>query len=101
LYFAFGIFSPYNYFTAKRDVWRGKFQIVTIGLAAYPRFGQMISAKYDFRIRNLGCNVTAVKRNGTYYYNTVMRQALCQKYGDSFWQQFALEVDSVKKSRGY
>jgi hypothetical protein len=90
----FGIFTPYNFWTAKQDIANNKVQIIAVGLPYYPQVEQRIAKSYGFNFKYVGCNATTELLNGTKYYNRQVENYLTKKYGDNFWKTFKLQVDS-------
>jgi hypothetical protein len=90
----FGIFTPYNFWTAKQDIANNKVQIIAIGLPYYPQVTQRLAKNYGFNFNYIGCNATTELLNGTKYYNKQVENYLTKKYGDNFWTTFKLQVDS-------
>ncbi len=90
----FGIFTPYNFWTAKQDIANNKFQIIVVGLPNYPQVEQRLAKNYGFNFNYLGCNATTELLNGTKYYNKQVEYYLAKKYGDNFWETFKLQIDS-------
>jgi hypothetical protein len=91
---SFGIFTPYNFWTAKQDIANNKIQIIVIGLPYYPQVRQLVAKDYGFNFNYVGCNATTELLNGTKYYNNQVENYLTKKYGDNFWRTFKLQVDS-------
>ncbi len=101
LYFSlrlgFGLFTPYNFWTAQEDLKNGKIQIVVVGLPNRPQIEQSLAIKHGFSFKYVGCNVTPELLNGAKYYNIQVERYLGEKNGDSFWQNFQMEIDSLIK----
>ena len=86
----FGIFAPYNYFTAKYDISKGKYQILVLGENLdKKRFinESKFANKYNFKFKYFGGNVTTELVNGSKYYNEVVKNQLQNKYGNNFWDE--------------
>lgn len=82
----FGIFTPYNYFTAKNDISKGEIKILTFGEPALnPDLELEICQKYGFRYENLGCVIYPQKRNSANCYNKVVNDYL-EKRNGKFWK---------------
>lgn len=86
LWFRFGIFTPYNAWTAKRDLKNGVVQIVTAGKPFPPEVEGKLASKYGFSLKNLGCTA-GLEAVGSEQYNAVVRQYLEDKNGQGFWQK--------------
>ena len=91
----FGIFTPYNAWTARHDIKNNKVQIIAIGLPFNPQIRQQLAVKYGFQYNYIGCNATTELLNGTKYYNNEVKKNLEEKYGTSFWTNFQLQLDSA------
>lgn len=80
--FQFGLFTPYNYFTAKRDVLAGKIQLIEYG---EPMLLTTVSAIHksedslSVKTISLGCVITTQEINGIEQYNYVMKEFLKRK----------------------
>jgi hypothetical protein len=69
------LFTPYNYFTAKRDIRKGKINYISYGLPlVVPNQVQIdsLEEKYSIKSLNIGCVVTKDEIRGIGYYNAVM-----------------------------
>lgn len=83
----FGIFTPYNYFTAKNDISKGEIKILTFGEPALnPDLELEICQKYGFRYENLGCVIYPQKVNSADCYNKVVNEYL-EKRNGKFWKE--------------
>ncbi len=101
LYFAlrlgFGIFTPYNAFTAKQDIKNGIVRIITIGEPDLTSARQDLAKQYGFGYAFVGCNSTIELRNGSRYYNAVVEDYLKDKYGKDFWTRFNAQVEKTNQ----
>jgi hypothetical protein len=97
LHFLYGVFTPYNYFSAKWDIYHNKPRILVYGepmlsdqqaVKVAPKFG----FKFDIVA---GCLVTTPLVNGVDAYNSVTRSYLKNKLGSDWENKFDLEVDSL------
>ncbi len=96
LHFMFGLFTPYNFWTAQQDINNGKVQIIEIGeLPLNFEKNQKLANSYGFSFFLHGCNVTTGILNGTKYYNKIMVDHLENKYGEDFWAKFQNQLDSI------
>lgn len=80
--FQLGLFTPYNYFTAKRDVLVGKIQLIEYGEPMLPTTESAIHKSEDSLSVNtisLGCVITSQEMNGIEQYNYVMKEFLNRK----------------------
>ncbi len=93
----FGLFTPYNSFTAKQDIKKNKIQIIAIGLPYNAQVEQKLASKYGFQYNYIGCNATTELVNGTKYYNNEIEKHLQEKYGSDFWTTFQSQLDSAVK----
>ena len=96
LRFAFGLFTPFNFWTARQDIKSGKIQIADIGeLPLNHRQKQNLADTYGFDFYYFGCNITIDIINGTKYYNQTMINHLENKYGVGWWAKFQTQLDSI------
>jgi hypothetical protein len=96
LRFEFGFFTPFNFWTANKDIERGKIQIIEIGELPLNFDGkQKLANTYGFNFRLLGCIVTKDIINGTEYYNKAMVNHLKSKYGNQWWTNLQIKLDSI------
>ena len=96
LRFAFGLFTPFNFWTAGQDIKNGKIQIAEIGeMPLNFEQKQHLANSYDFDFYLFGCNVTTDIINGTEYYNKKMVDHLESKYGNGWWTKFQTQLDSI------
>jgi hypothetical protein len=93
----FGLFTPYNSWTAEQDIKNNKVQIIAIGLPYKPQVRQQLASKYGFQYNYIGCNATTELLNGTKYYNNKVKEFLANKYGADFWTTFQSQLDSANK----
>jgi hypothetical protein len=80
--FQLGLFTPYNYFTAKRDVLVGKIQLIEYGEPMLPTTDTTIHKLEDspgYKTISLGCVITTQEINGIEQYNYVMEEFLNRK----------------------
>ncbi len=92
----FGFFTPYNYFSAQKDIKNGQIQIISVGEPYMPENEQLLAEKYDFKFKYVGCNVTNELLNGSNYYNAVVKEYLTDKFGKDFWNRFNSQLDSIQ-----
>lgn len=91
LRFAFGLFTPFNFWTAGQDIKNGKIQIAEIGeMPLNFEQKQKLANSYGFDFYLFGCNVTTDVINGTEYYNRKMVEHLIE-------QIFYRKNGSIKK----
>ncbi len=96
LRFEFGLFTPYNFWTAEQDINSGKIQIIEIGEMPLNFVRkQKLANSYGFNFQLPGCIVTKGVINGTEYYNTAMVNHLKSKYGINWWKNFQTQLDSI------
>ena len=97
---AFGLFTSFNFWTAKQDIKNHKIQIAEIGeMPMNFEQKQKLAKSYGFDFNLLGCNVTTEINNGTKYYNKAMIEHLERKYGFSWWTKFQTQLDSIDNKR--
>ncbi len=92
----FGFFTPYNYLSAHKDIKNGKIQIISVGEPYMPQNEQLLAAKYGFKYKYIGCNVTNELLNGSNFYNAVVKDYLSDKFGKDFWNKFNSQLDSIQ-----
>lgn len=96
LRFAFGLFTPFNFWTAGQDIKNGKIQIVEIGeMPLNFKQKQKLANSHGFDFYLYGCNVTTDIINGTEYYNRKMVGHLESKFGAGYWTKFKNQLDSI------
>lgn len=98
LWWYYGLFSVYNYFTANRDIKEGKVRFVTYGLPMPSSKDEEIdslAAKYGFGSTEIGCTVTEQEINAIATYNSVIEHYL-QKRNGKYWRiNYQRQVDSL------
>ncbi len=96
LRFTFGLFTPFNFWTAGQDIKNGKIQIAEIGeMPLNFDQKQKLANSYGFDFYLFGCNVTTDVINGIEYYNKAMVDHLENKYGIGWWTKFQSQLDSI------
>ena len=96
LRFAFGLFTPFNFWTAGQDIKSGRFQIAEIGeMPLNFEQKQKLANSYGFDFYLFGCNVTTHIIYGTEYYNKKMVDHFETKYGIGWWTKFQSQLDSI------
>jgi len=99
LRFAFGLFTPLNYLTARHDIKKGKIQIVVLGeILPTDKQRQSLAKAYGFDFYYFGDNISTDIINGTKYYNQTMVDYLEKKYGSGWWTKFQSQLDSIEKT---
>lgn len=92
----FGLFTPYNFWTAQQDLKNGKVQIIEIGeMPLNFEQKQKFADSYGFKFSLHGCNVTTDILKGTDYYNRIVVDHLETKYGKGWWTKFQTQLDSI------
>ncbi len=100
LRFTFGLFTPYNFWTAQQDIKNGKVQITEIGeIPLNFEQKQKLANSYGFMFHLFGCQVTSDIINGTKYYNKTMVNHLENKYGVGWWVKFQTQLDSIDNAK--
>jgi len=100
LRFAFGLFTPFNFWTAKQDIKNDKFQIAEIGeMPLNFEQKQKLANVYGFDFYLFGCNVSTDIINGTKYYNKTIVEHLEGKYGVGWWTKFQSQLDSIDNKK--
>ncbi len=96
----YGLFSNYNYFTAKRDIKNGNVKFISFGLPMLSSKDseiKMVMTKYGFKERNVGCTVTEQEINAIETYNNVVEQYLTRRNGENWRATYKKEIDSLYK----
>ena len=94
-----GCFTPYNYFTAKRDIRNGKIQLVSFGLPLPELIQEAeIRKKYGFSRSNVGCVVTTDFIRGISIYDDIVESYLNKRNGHDWRLRYEREIDSVRKT---
>ena len=98
LFWQFGLFNRFNYFTAKIDSWRDSARIVTIGKplpCGVPCIG--LKENYGFHETNVGCVVTNPQLRGIDAYNAEIERYLNKRNGKNWRKKYQAELDSLIK----
>lgn len=96
LRFGFGLFTPFNFWTAGQVIKSGKIKIVKIGeLPLHFEQKQKLANSYGLDFYLFGCNVTTDVINGIEYYNKTLIDHLESKYGIDWWTKFQSQLDSI------
>jgi len=97
LYFFCGLFTPYNYFTAKWDIAQDRPRILQYGEAMMTDEQAIkIAPKFGFTYDIVaGCLVTTPLVNGVDIYNSVTTKYLENKLGNDWKKKFDFQVDSL------
>lgn len=97
LHFFYGLFTKYNYFTAKWDILSGKPRILQYGEPMMSdKEAISISPKFGFHYKIVaGCVVSTPERNGIEAYNLAITAYLDKKNGSSWKNRFDFQVDSL------
>ena len=96
LRFAFGFFTPYNFYTASVEIKKGNIQIIEYGemMLNFDK-EQQLATSYGFSFKPIGCVVSSDVINGIKYYNRKMISHLESKYGEGWWNTFEKKIDSI------
>ena len=96
-----GCFTPYNYFTGKRDIRNDKIQLVSSGLTLPELIQEAeIGKKYGFLRSNAGCIVTTQLSRGIAIYNNLVENYLNKRNGHDWRLRYEQEIDSVRQALG-
>lgn len=92
-----GLFTPYNYLTAKWDIAKGKPRILQYGKAMLSdKQAITIAPKFGFNYDIVaGCLVTTSLVNGIDAYNSVTTKYLNDNLGTDWKKKFDFQVDSL------
>lgn len=92
----FGFFTPFNSWTARQDVQKGKIQLVELGEMPESSEGKdRLRRFYGFAIYYAGCAATPALINGSGQYNRVMIAHLEETHGKGWWQTYQTQLDSI------
>ena len=91
----FGLFSKYNYLTARQDIHNGDIRIISYGFQLLDV--NPISKKYGFRIDDIGCSASKQEINGIKYYNSTVKNYISEKNGKTWEDKYEKEVDTLFK----
>ena len=100
LWWNYGFFSKYNYFSAKRDIKNGNIRLLSYGLpiiSSKDKEMEMVRMKYGFKSCNLGCGCTNEDLRTTGIYNKVIEEYLTKRNGKNWQVNFKREIDSLHK----
>jgi len=93
--YEYGVFHPYNHFTAKRDIKDGRIQLVTYGLPVDNWVEiKNITKKYGFEYVTMGC---IVNNMGHEKYNDVMIEYLNKTNGKGWRNRMDKEIAELNK----
>lgn len=98
LWWNYGIFTRYNYFTAKSDIRKGNVRFIYYGLPAFSSKQKEIDsvcALYGFKNYNLGCLVSTQELNAETVYNNVVEDYLNKRNGKNWRKDFDRVIDSL------
>jgi inorganic pyrophosphatase/exopolyphosphatase len=98
-YYSFGLFTPYNYFTAQYDIMNGQVQLLTYGLPFEDEdIENQVAKEFGFKKNAVaGCEVTNVLVNGVERYNTVILAHLKEKNGEGWLDKFHQRVKEERR----
>ena len=94
------LFTPYNYFSAKKDIANDKVAFISFGLPALERFNILsysIREKYGIKYKNIGCVVTEDEIRGIHFYNTVIEEYLTKRNGERWKKKYTKELADSSK----
>jgi hypothetical protein len=91
-----GLSTKYNYFSAQRDISKGKVQLISTGLSQY--YCKYAAEKYGFLIVSGGCTLFDIELNGVKQYNTVVKRYLTKMNGADWEAKYRKECDSLYKT---
>jgi len=97
LHFLCGLFTPYNYFTAKWDIAHDRPRILQYGEALVSdEHAVKLAPEYGFTYDVVaGCLVTTPLVNGVDIYNSVTETFLNEKLGNDWREKLESSVDSL------
>ncbi len=97
LHYFYGIFTPYNYLTAKQDIATNQLKIIRYGEAEISDFqARKLAPKYGFKYqRGTNCSVTRPFVNGVEVYNRTIATELNKRFGPNWKDRFNFQIDST------
>lgn len=96
LRFVFGFFTPFNLWTAREDIRKGRIKIVEVGeMPMNFEQKQKLAKSYGFKFYLYGCNASTDIIHGKEYYNKKMVEELENQYGVGWWAKFQSQLDSI------
>lgn len=100
-YYFFGLFTPYNYFTARYDLVNGKVRLLTYGLQLTDdNQAAEVAREFGFEQQAVaGCEVTEVLMNGVAQYNAVVEDYLAGKHGQDWREKFDHQLSEQRKKQ--
>ncbi len=96
LWWYYGLFSDYNYFTANQDIELGNVRFVSFGLPLGSSKNEEIDSleiAYGFKTDNIGCIVTTQEINAIETYNNVVEQHLRKRNGNNWKMNYQRQID--------
>jgi hypothetical protein len=99
LLYYFGIFSDYNFVSAKKDIKKGKYQFVLLE-EDYDIYKdeKKIANKYGFDVLNIEYTFFNSHNNiGIKTYNKIMDEKIQEKIGREKYNKYLAEMDSLQK----
>ena len=97
----FGLFTSYNYFSAKQDIRAGKIRFITFGLPATPSLNSPVDSlqkKYGVNYYNIGCSISSDDElRGIKFYNSVVETYLEKRNGKNWRADYHKQLDSIRR----
>ncbi|MBK7215021.1 MAG: hypothetical protein IPH88_17365 [Bacteroidales bacterium] len=93
----YGIFTPYNAYTAKRDISKGNIQILYYGeMNPNQKLVDRIAIQYGFQYKRVDdCTVNGVLINGVKRYNDVVYDYLDRTKGKNWDKEFRHQIEMI------
>lgn len=99
LRFTFGLFTPFNFWTARQDIKKNRIKIIEIAEPTRTYQQMKVLAKtYGVEIHIYEGIITIDKENGINSYNQCMFDYLDMKYNRDWKRYFRNQLDSIVKS---
>ncbi len=96
IHFSTGLFTRYNFITARLDIMNKNYRIVHYGeRKVTDKIAEEISPEFGFKYEGTNCSVTTPLINGIDSYNKIMTRQLDKVYGSDWFFDFEDRTDSL------
>jgi hypothetical protein len=96
IHFSTGLFTRYNFITARLDIMNKNYRIVHYGeRKVTDNIAEEISPEFGFKYEGINCNATTPLINGIGSYNKIMIRQLDKIYGSDWYFDFEDRTDSL------
>jgi hypothetical protein len=98
----FGFFTPYNSFTAKRDIKNGIYRIIDTVMTPACNEKKIIAEWLGFQyVKSTDSNISISGMNGIRSYNNLMAPELSKRLGDGWIKTWDRRTDSLFRVNNY